>query len=286
MNSLPAFAETNAIHTMQLTEQQKEFFEAFGFLQFPGVLKNEIGGITEEFRAAFDDQGVEHTADKRTCLVPFIDQREKLCALLDHPVIRGIASGLLGPTWNYTGSDGNYYTGDTGWHPDGNHLALEHLKIAFYLDPVARESGALRVIPGSHKENRDGQFPFRDAMRSQAAWGIEGREVPSIALESTPGDVVCFNHNLMHAAFGGGSQRRMFTINLTEHAATPDAIEDLKEFVSGSARFWIDEPFSQTMRNTATPERLSHLEQVLAHSTHLPELAAKARATMSEPARG
>ena len=75
-------------------------------------------------------------------------------------------------------------------------------------------------------------------------------------------------------------------IGLCAHAATEAAIADLEEFIGGAARFWIDEPFSETMRRTAPPERMRHLEQVLAHSKHLPELAARARATMKEPSRG
>lgn len=271
---------------MQLTPQQKAFFDAFGFVQFPAALQSEIGWIIKEFEAAFQDHGMVHDPSRRTCLVPFIDQRERLCNLLDHPVIHGITSGLLGEDYNYTGSDGNYYTGDTSWHPDGMHRDLRHVKIAFYLDSVGRETGALRVIPGSHRLDEYGQFTFRDAGRSLQAWGIDMRDVPAIALESTPGDLVAFDHNLMHAAFGGGMQRRMFTINLCAHAATEAAIADLEEFIGGAARFWIDEPFSETMRRTAPPERMRHLEQVLAHSRHLPELAARARATMKEPSRG
>ncbi len=271
---------------MQLTQQQKDFFEAFGFLQFPGALRDDIDWIIQEFEAAFVDHGVAHDPTRRTCLARCIDQRERLCGLLDHPVIRGIASGLLGDDFNYTGSDGNYYTGDTAWHPDGMHRDLKHVKIAFYLDAVGRDSGALRVIPGSHRLDEYGQFPFRDAGRSPQTWGIEMRDVPATALESTPGDLVAFNHNLMHAAFGGGRQRRMFTINLCAHAASEAAITDLEDFIGSGARFWIEEPFSETMRRSASPERMKHLEQVIAHSKHLPELVAKARATMSEPARG
>src|SRR5688572_4431734 len=109
---------------MELSQQQKTFFEAFGYLKFPGVLRQDIDWITREFEAVFTDRGLTHDPSQRTCMVPFVDQREKLCGLLDHPVVKGIASGLLGDDFNYTSSDGNYYTGDTSWHSDGVHHDL------------------------------------------------------------------------------------------------------------------------------------------------------------------
>jgi hypothetical protein len=98
--------------------------------------------------------------------------------------------------------------------------------------------------------------------------------------------VVAFNHNLMHAAFGGSTRRRMFTLNSCAHAETPEEIAELEKFIAGGARFWIDHTHSDIMRNTASPQRMRHLEQVIAHEGHLPALAAKARAEMAETARG
>ena len=270
---------------MQLTEQQKQFFDTFGYLIFPGLLKDQIETITSEFRAVFDDKGIAHDATKRTCMVPFVDQREKLCALLDHPGILGIAKGLLGEDFNYIGSDGNYYTGETSWHSDGYHTVGKYMKIALYLDPVTRETGALRVIPGSHKLEHRGWQALK-AINAQELWGVEQSEVPSVALESNPGDVVAFNHNLMHSAFGGSSQRRMFTMNLSARAQTPDEIADLRGFIESNARFWIDNMYSQTMTQTADAERMKHLQQVLDNEDYLPVLSAKARLEMPEPSRG
>ena len=41
-----------------------------------------------------------------------------MCAILDHPLILSLIGGALGEYFNYCGGDRNYYTGDTGWHPD------------------------------------------------------------------------------------------------------------------------------------------------------------------------
>ena len=51
------------------------------------------------------------------------------------------------------------------------------LKIAFYLDPVDRDSGALRVIPGSHRLDGD-RFAqqdtgvLRDFIGGQHVWCV------------------------------------------------------------------------------------------------------------------
>lgn len=270
---------------MQLTQQQKQFFDTFGYLVFPGLFACEIANITAEFGAVFDEKGVAHDASKRTCMVPFADQREGLCALLDDARIDGIVSGLLGDDYNYVIGDGNYYSGDTNWHSDGYHMVNTYLKVAFYLDEVKRDTGALRVIPGSHRpEFRD--WAARGAGSSCALWNIEGRDVPSVALESQPGDIVVFNHNLMHAAFGGSTQRRMFTINFCNRVETPEQVQDLKDFIAVHARFWLDHMHGEVMRNTASPQRMRHLEQVMELESHLAILAAQARLEMAEPSRG
>jgi hypothetical protein len=276
-----------------LTEQQKQFFETFGYIVMPGLLADDVNWITEEFEAVFRDRGMVHDGTKRSCIVPFIDQRELLCTLLDHPRIEGLIASLLGDQFNYVGGDGNYYSGDTGWHSDGFHLVGKFLKVAIYLDPVTRDTGCLRVIPGTHRmdalalpdQGKPG-WDARQAGKSRELWGIEPRDVPCMALESQPGDVVAFNHNLMHASFGGSKRRRMFTLNNCRHCETPEEIQDLENYVAAHARFWIDHLHSDVMRSTSSPGRMRHLRQVMEHEAHLPELAAKARTTMPEPSRG
>ena len=271
---------------MAITSQQKHFFETFGYLVLPGLLKEEIGWITEEFEAVFRDRCVVHDGTKRSVIVPFIDQRERLCTLLDQPLVVDLISGLLGENFNYLGGDGNFYTGDTLWHSDGFHMVGTYLKVAFYLDPVTSNSGCLRVIPGSHRTDLRDTWAARKAREATTLWGIAQDQVPAIALESQPGDVVAFNHNLMHAAFGGSQRRRMFTMNTCAQCTSVAEIQELENFIAAKARFWVDHSHSEIMRNTASPQRMRFLQQVIDHEGHLPALSAKARQTMSEPARG
>lgn len=274
-----------------LTDEQILFFNTFGFLAFPGLLRDRVEEITGEFHQIFQKRGGghdgrPHDGSKRSCIVPFLDQSEKLCTLLDDPRISGIAASLLGDDFNYMPSDGNFYSGDTGWHSDGWHRDITHIKIAFYLDPLTRDTGCLRVIPGSHRIGDR----FADDLQAQLAkssklWGMEGRDVPAIALETRPGDILVFNHNTKHAAFGGNGWRRMFTMNLCQRY--PEArVQELRDYLNGVSRFWVDRAYGELMMNTAGPERLRHLEQVMANDAHIAELSRKAREAMGEPSRG
>ncbi|MCX6047424.1 MAG: phytanoyl-CoA dioxygenase family protein [Chloroflexi bacterium] len=275
----------------QLTDAQLNFFKTFGYLSFPGMMADRLAEIDQEFEALWaanggGHAGKQHDGTARSCIAGFIDHSEKLSTLLDDPRITGIATSLLGENFNYMGSDGNYYVGDTGWHSDGWHKEILHIKIAFYLDPLTRDTGALRVIPGSHligDRYADGlQAQIR---QSPALWNMKGSELPAIALETKPGDLVCFNHNTKHAAFGGSARRRMFTMNLCQRYPE-EKLEDLRKYIAGGARFWVERGYGPKMIETANPTRMEHLEQVLANDGHLAELSRKARETMLEPSRG
>jgi hypothetical protein len=260
--------------------QLKAFFDTFGYVVVRGALASDVGWIADEHAAVFRDVGTDHTGDSRTVIVPFIDQRERLCTLLDHPAITGLLSALIGEDFNYLAGDGNYYSGDTGWHSDGSHAVGTFVKIAIYLDPVTRDTGALRVIPGSHLVlDRDA----RKARDAEELWGVEGRDVPSIALGSNPGDIVCFNHNLMHSSWGGGRARRMFTLNCSARARTPEEIAELRAYISGHSLYHMERLSTETMRSTASPERWVHLEQGLEHEDVLPPLTAERRAKGEPP---
>ena len=276
-----------------LTQEEITFFKTFGYLLFPRLMADRIEAIQEAFERVWAEHGgghhgKPHEGSAHSCLVPFIDQSEELSSLLDDPRILGIARTLLGDDFNYMGSDGNFYVGDTHWHSDGRHEREDpmHLKIAFYLDPLARHSGALRLIPGSHLIGDSYADSLSEQIgESETLWDKSGEEVPAVVLETMPGDLVVFNHNAKHAAFGGGTRRRMFTMNLCQRYPE-DKLDALRAYIGGSARFWADRKFGEIMVRTATAERRIHLEQVMANDSHLAELARQARERMSEPARG
>lgn len=287
---------------MKLTQQQIRFFETFGFLKFPGLFAGEIDEIIDAYEQVWTDHGGgyggrSHDHEQRSALVPFIDDSEYLSGLLDDPRIEGIGSSLLGDDYNYMTSDGNFYVGDTGWHSDscrnvsyrsvvedpGAHRYLA-VKTAFYLDPLTRDSGCLRVIPGSHKVgDRYADSLEEHARESADTLGVHGRDVPAMALETLPGDLLLFDLCTKHASFGGGTRRRMFTINMQERVSEKD-LGMLRENIvtmagtkGGTMRFGAERAYGDTMLRTASPRRMRHLEQRLANDGPLRERAGELR---------
>jgi hypothetical protein len=202
-----------------LQPRDKLFFETFGYLHLPGALAQDVSWIIEDFLAAWKARtDIVHDGSKRTMFpVSMITTSKRLTALLDHPVINDVGDQLLGEGWSFNGGDGNFYSGDTNWHFDTppdclrDQTVTRHLKIAFYLDPLTRDTGALRVIPGSHHHGDHYSEMLLTQLRTM---GVPEPEIPSVALETKPGDLAIFDHRLWHASFGGAKHRRMFTMNL------------------------------------------------------------------------
>jgi hypothetical protein len=263
----------------QPTDLLLERFRAFGFVHLPGLLADDIGWIEEEFERVWAEHGRNPDGSVVAGVVPFVDRSERLCGLLDHPRLEPAVERLLGTGFNYLSSDGRPYRGDTGWHPDGNwDDELAFAKVAIYLDPLTRDTGALRVIPGSHLVGDRFSARSRGAGSAAELFGVAMDAVPAFAVEVRPGDVVVFDHNLMHGSFGGGSRRRMFTLNVGRRAATAGQFARLREYLSIHLTPWAPRTYGETMLRTATAARRSHLEQALANEGHLPELHAAHRA--------
>jgi hypothetical protein len=282
---------------MRLSKGQIKYFNDFGFLRFDGLLSDKIDDIVEGFERVWRDYGGghggrTHDQERRSALLPFIDRDAYMSTLIDDARINGIASSILGDDYNYTSSDGNYYVGDTPWHSDGYmNKKYMSVKMGFYLDPVAPETGCLRVIPGSHKvgdvfaESLEVAAPNSKSNVIEDTWAIHGSQLPAFALPVKPGDLLMFNHATKHASFGGGIRRRMFTINLEQRHADED-LQAIRDDLAGNSRFWYDKAYGDVMVETANPARMVHLEQRLANDDHLPELVRKAREEMDEPSRG
>jgi hypothetical protein len=276
----------------RLTQEQIRFFNTFGYLTFPGLLADGIDRIIEEFEKIWRDHGgghdnKPHEGKARSCIVPFPDQSEYLSSLLDDPRIHDIIASLLGDDFNYTSGDGNFYIGDTQWHSDGyDGNRIPSIKIAFYLDRLTHNTGAVRVIPGSHLCGDTYADSLQDNIRdSVEKWGVEGNQVPAVVVETEPGDIVVFWHNTKHAAFGGSQRRRMYTMNFYQHVPD-DRLEDFQNALAHEGRFWIDRIHGEAMLKTAGPERMVHLQQVIDNDFKVKEVHTRLRQERAEPSRG
>ena len=240
-----------------LTDAQVAHFRTFGFLVLPKAFSAaEMDGIRDDFDAVMesDRDGQPFDGTRTQTVLWFVEQHPRLAVLAEDDRIYGPIGQLLGEDFIWVLSDGNLYVGDTQWHGglgQSESAPLKHIKVAIYPDAVTRETGALRVIPGSHVSEYQEHLRVLTAQYEDPAarvMGLAGAEVPSVALESNPGDVVFFSESLWHAAFGGHN-RRMFTLIYCERPNTPEQVEWLEEHQKRTiAVFHPHESFLQSER--------------------------------------
>ena len=164
-----------------LTAEQIAHFETFGFvIRRRCFSSKEMEKISRAFDEVLteDRQGQPFAGETRQAVLGFIEKRPLLSALVEDDRVYEPLEQLLGPGFVWIGSDGNLYVGDTGWHPDGSVLDYRRIKVAFYLDPVAKETGCLRVVPGSHRLPLHAALdPLKQQRRNpdQMALGTDGK---------------------------------------------------------------------------------------------------------------
>jgi len=218
----------------QLSPQQRAFFDAFGFLKIPGLFRAEIDALAAAFDAVFaahppsmvissDEDVLQRTprAATRTyrhIIAPdFVEKSPVLRDLPDDPRVRGVVAGLVDRPVEYRASDGHLFHCDTSWHYDAYGTPLEQttIKLSFYLDRLRADSGAIRVIPGTHDHlsafsRRLQETLYRAPDGIRELYGVDAEEIPSWTLDNDPGDVLVWSFRTFHASFHGREGRRSF----------------------------------------------------------------------------
>ena len=199
------------------SKELKTFFDIFGFIKISGFFKDEISDISREFNTSMDKKfGLKKEQTRNYFYPQFIEYSEYLSTLVAKEKIVLLMKNLLGEDPIFTGSDGNIFAGSTPWHRD-YLIKNRSCKVLSYLDEVDGTSGALRVIPGSHFiDDKFSAFlgdgltwpeqPFEGGFDEKALFGKghnptkykENSLIPSAVIEINPGDIIVFNHNLIH----------------------------------------------------------------------------------------
>ena len=214
-----------------LSDEQVNHFEAFGFLLLRQLYSpEEMAALSSEVAEVLERQQGTKKDSSFQSLSPFIEHGT---ALLDLPVDDRIyqpMEQLLGSGFVWGGSEGVSgsfnETNDHQWHSDRGgqiDLAYRRIKIMIYLQSMRKETGALRVIPGSHHAPFHRMLlPLQEQKRgtSPGAYGVGGCDLPCTTLEVDPGDVVVFDHYLFHAVFGKQDRRRYVALKF---AAKPES---------------------------------------------------------------
>jgi hypothetical protein len=218
-----------------LSNEQYQHFQTFGFIVLRQFFTlDEVSTLRAEFEKGLDlayrhrpfDGSERHWVSQMGPETPFYAH------LLEDQRFWSITAQLYGEDAFATGTDANRYVGNTGWHPDHHVDPKEDcygVKYAFYLDPVGPDTGALRLIPGSHRN------PLHDDLRENLKsmdLGIE--EIPSYVCTCEPVDVVAFDMRCWHASSGGSEGRRMSTCCYYKNPKTPEEAAAARKRAAGS----------------------------------------------------
>ena len=223
-----------------LTAEQKCHYETFGYLHLKQVLtQDEIETIQQESNRIFNQKrgDVSFDGQKRQAVIPFFEYSPTLMRFIEDDRIYLIGQDLLGENIILNATEGNLHVGNTEWHgaidPPGTVAAV---KIAIYLEANTKDTGALRVIPGTHK------YEFGMLMEpmhqqhenpSQMPFGVLGPDMPCVVLETQPGDLVVFPERLWHAAFGGRAGRPQHAVNYQAYPASDEQVAELCHMYEG-----------------------------------------------------
>ena len=213
-----------------LTERQILQFHTFGFLVLRQILTpDELRSVNEEYENGYskkDKCDLISGARRQLNWSNFGSDSPGIASLLEDPRFCEIAEQLFGDDVVGVDSNSNHYAGNRSpWHPDlTGHLY--GFKFVFYLSPIGANSGALRVIPGSHRpafSDAIGKLRFKDDHSdSRDDPGFAVNEVPCSICETEPGDAVLFHYHLWHASWGGSKDRRMFSLQYYKNPKTPE----------------------------------------------------------------
>ena len=224
---------------MKLTQQQLNHFNTFGFVVFRQLLSpDEMQKFSQEFDSELDSwlpAGVHegkarHYASLMDSGTPFSS------SMMHDPRIAGVGEQLLGTRLIGVGIGGSYHVGDTAWHPDAENLDYRAIKFTTYFDPLDAKNGALRVVPGSHRE------PLHSSINTdtQTAFGVHPDELPAYVFETNPGDVLAFSAPIWHGAFHGGNRRRMCEIVFYEEPASEPSLTAVREQMMANQRMFAE----------------------------------------------
>jgi hypothetical protein len=155
-------------------------------------------------------------------------------ALVDDLRLFDTAESLLGGPVVPLPPEGVLYFGEAGWHFDDG-IGVTGLKVALYLEPLAAATGALRLLPLSHRpEVRDQLEGYRADHACAPSTPVLADHMaafPFCAAESEPGDAVIFDLHTWHAS-AGGRNRLAWTV---EYLAVPHDAEGRRRLLRYAA---------------------------------------------------
>ena len=106
------------------------------------------------------------------------------------------------------------------------------MKVGICFETLKKETGCLRVIPGSHHHRLTkclGPLWRQNDDPNYLAFGLKGEDIPSVSLETELGDLVVFTESVYHASFGSKTPRLLVTVQYAAKPTTEDQIAKMRE---------------------------------------------------------
>jgi phytanoyl-CoA hydroxylase len=210
----------------EVTPEQRDFLDEYGFLVFEGVAKpdevtmllEELDHIEQQWLLEKREQvnGIPLFAGKDSSGKPMIQRfpftsmfSEKIRSFVRDdrflPIRRLIGNNTRvgdeekdGVVVNrYINLPGSVYP-KLGWHTDGLRdlfylrMPKQMLNVGLHLDECPAENGGLRLIPGSHKQG------FLDMCFRKPYFVSHRADPKEIAVETKPGDLTVHDGRLWH----------------------------------------------------------------------------------------
>jgi hypothetical protein len=219
-------------------DSQVDWFRSFGYL----VLRRFFDpALVDELREELvrtmlgvhgdryhDRPAMSGMAGHYTCLLgPWAPRTVEL---VDSRRLVGLAERLVGGRVLPSPCDtqGILYFDSAGWHNDTG-IPIRGVKFVAYLEPLHADSGALRVLPASHR------LPGGNAALGHLySLDLQVPDVPGHVLPTEPGDVIAFDPLLYHASWAGRDRHQWSTLYLRD-AITPSWQQGLIDWYEDGA---------------------------------------------------
>ena len=229
-----------------LTRDQLDHFDTFGFVVLRAAFTyDETERLHNAAEAAYRDLlGREPRPEDVIWEPGQVEERDDLRWLIEDDRIHESVAELLGERFIWFGSELMRGVDRKGpvhhWHTDGetdpDKLPFRRLKVMIYLDRLRCDSGALRLIPGSHRSPFfDALVPFHKAHQTDEPrfFGMDGPDIPCYPVETDPGDVVFVNPWLFHSVYGNSGTRRNVVLKYSERPSSDAALRPFRGLVPG-----------------------------------------------------
>ena len=233
-----------------ITPQQKSRFYDFGFIRLRQLFSaEEMESLSHEVDRLFAEQRGGGPPGENQGVEDIIEKSPVATRMLIDDRIFGTVEELLGPRFVWNGSGGSLsYTGVTGtgehrWHsdrPGEPHCTTYSFHL--YLERLRGDTGALRVIPGSHKPSLyDDLLPLNEQEEdtTRKVYRLSPTDIPGVVVESDPGDIVFFTQKIYHGVYGMQPGRRYLKLRF---AAWPETDEEIASFMRYNHRGSIYDP--------------------------------------------